>query len=149
MDSPAVPIGSPMMLAHAAARATAPGYLVLYRVGEFYEVLGGDATVVSGALGLQLTRRRQKDAADIPMCGIPAGAAGSAINRLLKGGHRVALSEQPGTPSGERPLRLMTPGTSRNVSTTLIQPALEFRLGVVALVERLWTGQDGRHTGFF
>jgi len=112
MDSPALPIGSPMMLAHAAARATAPGYLVLYRVGEFYEVLGGDAMVVSRALGLQLTRRRQKDAPDIPMCGIPAGAAASAINRLLKAGHRVALSEQPVTQSGERPLRLMTPGTS-------------------------------------
>jgi len=35
----------------------------------------------------------------------------------------------------------------RNVSTTLIQPGLEFRLGVVALVERLWTGQDGRPVG--
>jgi len=35
----------------------------------------------------------------------------------------------------------------RNVSTTLIQPGLEFRLGVVASVERLWTGQDGRPVG--
>jgi len=37
--------------------------------------------------------------------------------------------------------------TMRNVSTTLIQPGLEFRLGVVASVERLWTGQDGRPVG--
>jgi len=37
--------------------------------------------------------------------------------------------------------------TRRNVSTTLIRPGLEFRLGVVALVERLWTGQDGRPIG--
>jgi DNA mismatch repair protein MutS len=103
---------SPMMVAHAAARAVAPGHLVLYRVGEFYEVLRDDAVVVSRALGIQLTRRRQKEAADVPMCGIPAATAGSAVSRLLAAGYKVALSEQPVDPSGERPLRLMTPGTS-------------------------------------
>ena len=112
MDAPVPPNTSPMMLAHAAARAAAPGHLVLYRVGEFYEVLLDDATTVSRALGLQLTRRRQKDAADIPMCGIPAAAAGSAVTRLLAAGYKVALSEQPTDPAGARPLRLMTPGTS-------------------------------------
>ena len=112
MDAPVLPNASPMMLAHAAARVAAPGHLVLYRVGEFYEVLLDDAAIVSRTLGVQLTRRRQKDAPDIPMCGIPAGAAGPAITRLLAAGHKVALSEQPTDPSGERPLRLMTPGTS-------------------------------------
>jgi DNA mismatch repair protein MutS len=101
-----------MMVAYAAARTAAPGHLVLYRVGEFYEVLLDDAVVVSRALGIQLTRRRQKDAADVPMCGVPAATAGSAVNRLLAAGYKVALSEQPAEPSGERPLRLMTPGTS-------------------------------------
>jgi DNA mismatch repair protein MutS len=101
-----------MMVAHAAARAVAPGHLVLYRVGEFYEVLRDDAVVVSRALGIQLTRRRQKESADVPMCGIPAATAGSAVSRLLAAGHKVALSEQPVDPSGERPLRLMTPSTS-------------------------------------
>src|SRR4051794_210137 len=86
---------SPMMQVHAAARAAAPGHLVLYRVGEFYEVLGDDAPVVSRALGLQLTRRRQKDAPDVPMCGIPAGSADGMVARLLSAGHKVAISEQP------------------------------------------------------
>src|SRR5580692_2398622 len=108
MDLSAPPKASPMMVAHAAARAAAPGHLVLYRVGEFYEVLLDDAVVVSRALGIQLTRRRQKDAADIPMCGVPATAVVSAVNRLLAAGHKVALSEQPADPSGDRPLRLMT-----------------------------------------
>ncbi len=101
-----------MVVAYAAARAVAPGHLVLYRVGEFYEVLGDDAAAVSRLLGIQLTRRRQKDAPDIPMCGIPAGAAEAAIARLLAAGRKVAMSEQPAEPAGERPLRLMTPGTS-------------------------------------
>jgi DNA mismatch repair protein MutS len=59
MDLAARPNASPMMLAHTAARAAAPAaHLVLYRVGEFYEVLLDDAVVVSRALGIQLTRRR-------------------------------------------------------------------------------------------
>jgi DNA mismatch repair protein MutS len=112
MDLSAPPNASPMMLAHAAARAAAPAHLVLYRVGEFYEVLLDDAAVVARALGIQLTRRRQKDAADVPMCGIPSASAGSAVNRLLAAGHKVALSEPPADPSGTRPLRLMTASTS-------------------------------------
>ena len=43
MDTASPPGASPMMFAYAAAQAAAPGYLVLYRVGEFYEVLGPDA----------------------------------------------------------------------------------------------------------
>ena len=101
-----------MMVAHAAARAAAPGYLVLYRVGEFYEVLLEDAATVSRALGIQLTRRRQKDAPDIPMCGIPASTSDAAVARLLSAGHKVAFSEQPTKALGGRPLRLVTPGTS-------------------------------------
>ncbi|MFC7738649.1 DNA mismatch repair protein MutS [Roseomonas sp. GCM10028921] len=112
MNTPSVPPSSPMMLAHAAASATAPGHLILYRVGEFYEVLGADAPVVARALGLQLTRRRQKGSNDVPMCGVPASAAPSAVVRLLSAGHKVALSEQPSEPGAERPLRRMTPGTS-------------------------------------
>ena len=103
---------SPMMGAYSAARRAAPRHLVLYRVGEFYEVLMDDAAVVSKALGIQLTRRRQKDSADVPMCGVPAGAVTAAVKRLLAAGHKVALSEQPPEPGSERPLALMTPGTS-------------------------------------
>jgi DNA mismatch repair protein MutS len=61
---------NPMMTACAAARAAAPGATMLYRVGEFYEVLFDHAERVNKALGIQLTRRRQKDSDDIPMCGI-------------------------------------------------------------------------------
>jgi DNA mismatch repair protein MutS len=101
-----------MMLAYMEAQKSARGHLVLYRVGEFYEVLGRDALTVSRAIGLQLTRRRQKDAEDVPMCGIPAGTSERAIARLLAAGHKVAVSEQPGEDGGERPLHHLTPATS-------------------------------------
>jgi hypothetical protein len=57
MDTSAILGTSPMMLAYAAAQIAAPGYLVLYRVGEFYEVLGQHAATVSRALGLHLRHR--------------------------------------------------------------------------------------------
>ena len=111
MDMTIAPEASPMVVAYAAARAEVPGHLVLYRVGEFYEVLGDDAATVSRLLGIQLTRSRQKDAPDISMCGIPAGSAKAAIARLLAAGRKVGVSEQPAEAAGERPLRRMAPGT--------------------------------------
>jgi DNA mismatch repair protein MutS len=82
MDLSAPPNASPMMVAYAAARRAAPGHVVLYRVGEFYEVLLDDAVVGSRALGIQLTRRRQKDAADVPMYGVvPSHASTRSENR--------------------------------------------------------------------
>jgi DNA mismatch repair protein MutS len=101
-----------MMSLHAAVRAAAPGHLVLYRVGEFYEMLGPDAAIVSRTLGIQLTRRRQKDAADVPMCGVAASTLDATTARLLAAGHKLAVSEQATEDGGDRPLRLLMPGTS-------------------------------------
>ena len=119
MDTSAALGSSPMMLAYAAVQAATPAHLVLYRVGEFYEVLGRDAATASRALGLQLTRRPQKDADDVPMCGIPVGTSGQAIARLLTAGHKVAVSEQPGEEGAERPLRRLTPATSVDAQVLL------------------------------
>ena len=101
-----------MVVTYKATRAAHPDHFLLYRVGEFYEVLLDDARTVSRLLGIQLTRRRQKESSDIPMCGVPAASANGAIGRLLAAGRKVVVSEQPKEPTGERPIRLMTPGTS-------------------------------------
>ena len=86
MDVVAPLNASPMVVAYAAARASAPGHILLYRVGEFYEALFEDAATVSRLLGIVLTRRPQKNAADIPMCGVPAGSADGAVARLRRHG---------------------------------------------------------------
>ena len=71
---------------------------------------------VSRALGIQLTRRRQKDGDDVPMCGVPVGASGSSHRPAVeRSGTGLVLSEQPAEVGGERPLRRMTPATSVDV----------------------------------
>ena len=122
MNATLPPGASPMVIAYVATSVAHPDHLLLYRVGEFYEVLLESAGTVSRLLGIQLTRRKQKDAADIPMCGIPASVADGMVARLLAAGRKVAISEQPVEPSGERPLRLVTPGTSVD-ATVLIAGA--------------------------
>ena len=101
-----------MVTAYQDACAAAPGHLLFYRVGQFYEVLYDDAGKVSRTLGVQLTRRRQANAPDIPMCGIPAGAFQGFAARLLSAGFKIAVSEQPLAAGEPRLLRTLSPATS-------------------------------------
>lgn len=54
MNAPDPAPSSPMMVAHATVRGGAPGHLILFRVGEFYEMLGTDAAMLARAPGLPL-----------------------------------------------------------------------------------------------
>jgi len=101
-----------MVRAWRAIKTSHEDCLVLYRVGEFYEILDGDARIVSRVLGLQLTRRRQKDSDDVPMCGIPAGSLDSMAARLLSQSYKLVVSEPAADPGAGRLLRVLTPGTS-------------------------------------
>ena len=106
------PAASPMVAHYAAIKKDHPDCVLLYRVGEFYEILSADANVASRLLNLHLTRRRQKDAPDIPMCGVPSGSMETSVRRLLQAGLKVAICEQAPAPGGERPVCVVTPGTS-------------------------------------
>jgi len=112
-----------------AIKTSHEDWLVLYRVGEFYEILDGDARIVSRVLGLQLTRRRQKDSDDVPMCGIPAGSLDSMAARLLSQGYKIVVSEPAADPEAERLLRQLTPGTS--VALDVLDPGRSNNLMVV------------------
>src|SRR5438128_2973645 len=69
--------------------------IVLFRMGDFYEMFYEDALVASRALELTLTSR-SKDAGGngIPMCGVPFHAMDGYLARLVKKGFRVAICEQ-------------------------------------------------------
>ncbi len=119
---PPATIATPMMVQYLEIKAANPGCLLFYRMGDFYELFFDDAEVASRALGITLTKRGRHNGADIPMCGVPAHAADSYLQKLIARGFRVAVCEQAEDPAEARKrggkavvrrnvIRLVTPGT--------------------------------------
>ncbi len=75
----------------AARRDLPPKTLLLFRLGDFYEMFGDDAREASGILNVALTKRGQ-----LPMCGVPYHAARGYIEKLVAAGWRVAICDQVG-----------------------------------------------------
>ena len=71
------------------AKATHPDLLLLFRMGDFYELFGPDAELAARVLGLTVTKKN-----DLPMAGFPHHQLEAYLHKLLKEGHRVAICEQ-------------------------------------------------------
>ncbi len=85
---------TPMMAQYMAMRRSLPDdILLLYRLGDFYEMFFEDAKAAAGILNVALTKRN-----DIPMCGVPHHAAQGYIAKLIKANKRVAIAEQTSEP---------------------------------------------------
>ncbi len=121
-----------------------PDYILLFRMGDFYEMFNEDAKIASRELGLALTSR-SKGPASIPLAGIPYHALESYLARLIRAGHRVAICEQVQDPKEAKGVvdrdvtRLVTPGTLTD------EQLLEQREGnYLAAVAPGGKGADGR-----
>jgi DNA mismatch repair protein MutS len=68
--------------------------ILLFRMGDFYEMFYEDAQVGARALGLTLTSRNNGGANDVPLAGVPVRAAPEYVRRLVRQGFRVAICEQ-------------------------------------------------------
>jgi DNA mismatch repair protein MutS len=90
---------TPMMAQFLEIKAVNPGYLLFYRMGDFYEMFFEDAEIASAALGIVLTKRGKHQGQDIPMCGVPIHAAQDYLKKLISLGHRVAICEQVEDPA--------------------------------------------------
>ena len=88
-----------MMSQFLEIKAINPGYLLFYRMGDFYEMFFEDAEIASQALGIVLTKRGKHQGQDIPMCGVPVHAAQDYLKKLIGLGHRVAICEQVEDPA--------------------------------------------------
>ena len=92
-------------------------YVLLYRLGDFYEMFFDDAERISKELDLTLTGRDCGQAERAPMCGVPYHSADSYIARLIAKGYKVAICEQTEDPATAKGLvrrevvRMITPGT--------------------------------------
>jgi DNA mismatch repair protein MutS len=85
---------TPMMQQYQRLRASVPAdTLLLFRLGDFYELFFEDAKEASGLLNLALTHRNS-----VPMCGMPYHAAPNYIAKLIQAGRRVAICDQTSDP---------------------------------------------------
>ena len=99
-----------------------PNALLMFRLGDFYELFFEDAVVAARELEITLTARNKEKGAAIPMCGVPYHAAEGYIARLIQKGHRVAICDQMEDPKLTKKLvkrditRIVTPGTAMDAN---------------------------------
>ena len=109
---------TPMMQQYRELKARDPDALLLFRMGDFYELFGDDAERASLLLGLTLTSREKDKGADaLPMAGFPHHQLESYLARLVAAGQRAAVCEQLEDPRQAKGIvkrdvvRVVTPGT--------------------------------------
>jgi DNA mismatch repair protein MutS len=109
---------TPLMRQYNAIKQQVPHALLLFRLGDFYELFFEDAILAARELEITLTSRNKEKGAPIPMCGVPYHAAEGYIARLIQKGHRVAICDQMEDPAVAKKLvkreitRVVTPGTA-------------------------------------
>jgi DNA mismatch repair protein MutS len=82
------------MLQYTEIKARHENAILMFRMGDFYEMFYEDAEVASRVLGLTLTARHNGSAAEVPLAGVPVKAVGEYLRRLVQQGFRVAICEQ-------------------------------------------------------
>ncbi|MDE0331683.1 MAG: DNA mismatch repair protein MutS, partial [Nitrospinae bacterium] len=93
-----------------------PDTILLFRLGDFYEMFYDDAKTASEILGIALTSRDRSKKNPVPLCGVPHHSAETHISKLLGSGKKVAICEQVGDPKKTKGLverkvvRVLTPG---------------------------------------
>lgn len=107
---------TPMQRQYYEIKGQNPESILLFRLGDFYEMFDEDAVVASKILGITLTARQKGSPNEMKMCGIPYHAAENYINKLSLSGKKVAICEQVSDPKEpgivkREVVRIITPGT--------------------------------------
>ena len=110
---------TPMLRQYMEIKEQYQDAILFYRMGDFYEMFLDDAVTASKVLGITLTTRSAKDAANkIPMCGVPFHAVSGYLGKMVKAGYRVAICEQVEDPKEAKGIvrrevvRIVTPGVT-------------------------------------
>jgi DNA mismatch repair protein MutS len=107
---------TPVMRQYREAREKHPDGILLFRLGDFYEIFFDDAKIAAPIMGVQLTSRPLGKTGRAPMCGVPHHAWQSYVGKLLRAGHKVVICDQV-EPAGRSKIvkrdvtRVLTPGT--------------------------------------
>jgi DNA mismatch repair protein MutS len=109
---------TPLMQQYHAIKARYPHALLLFRLGDFYELFYEDAIIAARELQITLTSRNREKGQPIPMCGVPYHAAEGYLARLIRAGFKIAICDQMEQPGPGKKLvrrevvRVITPGTA-------------------------------------
>src|SRR5579864_2014929 len=108
---------SPAMQRYLDVKAQNPGTILLFRIGDFYELFYEDAQTAARVLGLTLTSRDKGSTTPLPTAGFPYHQLDNYLRRLIQAGFRAAVCEQVEDPALAKGLvkrevtRVVTPGT--------------------------------------
>src|SRR5689334_8577025 len=111
---------TPLMRQYHGIKQQVPNALLLFRLGDFYELFYDDAVTAARELEITLTARNKEKGQPIPMCGVPYHSAENYIARLIQKGYRVAICDQMELATAATKLvkrevtRIVTPGTAMN-----------------------------------
>ncbi len=111
---------TPLMQQYHDLKIQYPEALMLFQVGDFYELFFDDAKNASSFLGIALTKRGTYKGEPIPLCGVPLHALDHYLHKLVKGGFCVAICDQleqpaPGKIVKRGVTQVLTPGTLTDV----------------------------------
>ena len=111
-----IPPATPVMKQYREAKDKHPDGILLFRLGDFYEIFFDDARVAAPIMGVQLTSRPLGKAGRAPMCGVPHHAWQAYVGKLLRAGHKVVICDQVEAASKNKIVRrdvtrVLTPGT--------------------------------------
>ncbi len=107
---------TPMIRQYLGIKAQHPDHLLLYRMGDFYELFYADAQRAAQLLDIALTQRGSSGGNAVPMAGVPVHSVEGYLVKLVQAGESVAICEQLGDPVQRGPMerqvvRIVTPGT--------------------------------------
>ncbi|HEX2681677.1 MAG TPA: DNA mismatch repair protein MutS, partial [Candidatus Dormibacteraeota bacterium] len=108
---------TPVMRQYREAKEKHPDGILLFRLGDFYEIFFEDAQVAAPIMGVQLTSRPLGKSGRYPMCGVPHHAWQSYVGKLLRAGHKVVICDQLESAGKTKKIvrrditRVLTPGT--------------------------------------
>ena len=145
---------TPMIKQYLEVKEKNPDAILLYRMGDFYEMFFEDAKLASQILDITLTSRDKNKEGSIPLCGVPYHAVGGYIQKLVDQGYKVAICEQMEEASKAKGIvrreviRVITPGMV--FEDELLQPkANNFLMALALGEERMGLAYLDASTGDF
>ncbi|HYV98799.1 MAG TPA: DNA mismatch repair protein MutS [Gemmatimonadaceae bacterium] len=134
-------MSTPLMQQYREIKSKHHDAILLFRMGDFYEMFFDDAVTASRLLGLTLTSRNNGGASEVPLAGVPVKAVSQYLRRLVEHGHRVAICEQVEDPKAAKGIvrrevvETVTPGAV--FEDDLLDGARDNFLASVAIHERV------------